>query len=165
MITCGLKFCTVSLLIKIVSGFNAWFAGFWWAVEQVSDFGRTLTSNGIGTDHAWGGNHIIMGGAVRGGQIHGQFPDTLTSDGDLIISRGRVIPTTPWCVPSTHRVVSSRGLLATLSAAYDSLQMYCGLYPSFYLYRGVCMHTQGRHVVRYRSVAGCAFGEHDDCAA
>ena len=34
---------------------------------QVSDFGRTLTSNGLGTDHAWGGNQIVMGGAVRGG--------------------------------------------------------------------------------------------------
>eukprot|EP01043_Picozoa_sp_COSAG02_P031671 COSAG02_NODE_2078_length_9908_cov_6.512489_5_plen_568_part_01 len=100
--------CTTRL---IVSGSNSWFTGFWWAVVQVSDFGRTLTSNGIGTDHAWGGNHIIMGGAVRGGQIHGQFPDTLTSDGDLIISRGRVIPTTPWYAPNTHHVVSSQACL------------------------------------------------------
>ena len=72
-------------------------------IVTVSDFGRTLTSNGIGTDHAWGGNHIIMGGAVRVAQVHGQFPNTLTSDGDLIISRGRVIPTTPWYVPNALR--------------------------------------------------------------
>jgi uncharacterized protein YceK len=29
-------------------------------VVTVSDFGRTLTSNGLGTDHAWGGNHFII---------------------------------------------------------------------------------------------------------
>jgi len=30
--------------------------------------GRTLTSNGKGSDHGWGGNHLVMGGAVRGGR-------------------------------------------------------------------------------------------------
>lgn len=39
-----------------------------------SDFGRTFTSNGDGTDHGWGGHHFIMGGAVRGGSIAGSFP-------------------------------------------------------------------------------------------
>ena len=40
----------------------------------ISDFGRTLTSNGRGSDHGWGGHQIIMGGAVRGGQIYGDYP-------------------------------------------------------------------------------------------
>ncbi|NDC59793.1 MAG: DUF1501 domain-containing protein, partial [Alphaproteobacteria bacterium] len=40
----------------------------------MSDFSRTFTTNGDGTDHAWGGHHLIMGGAVRGGDIYGQFP-------------------------------------------------------------------------------------------
>ncbi|MEY4427660.1 MAG: hypothetical protein RLZZ182_349 [Pseudomonadota bacterium] len=40
-----------------------------------SDFGRTFTSNGDGTDHGWGAHHFIMGGAVQGGDIHGTFPD------------------------------------------------------------------------------------------
>ena len=39
-----------------------------------SDFGRTLTSNGDGTDHGWGGHHFVMGGAVNGGEIFGRFP-------------------------------------------------------------------------------------------
>jgi uncharacterized protein (DUF1501 family) len=40
----------------------------------MSDFSRTFTTNGDGTDHAWGGHHLIMGGAVRGGDMYGQFP-------------------------------------------------------------------------------------------
>ena len=39
-----------------------------------SDFSRTITTNGDGTDHAWGGHHLVMGGAVRGGDMYGQFP-------------------------------------------------------------------------------------------
>ena len=39
-----------------------------------SDFSRTFTSNGDGTDHAWGGHHFVMGGAVNGQNIYGQYP-------------------------------------------------------------------------------------------
>ena len=39
-----------------------------------SDFGRTLTSNGDGSDHAWGGVQFVVGGAVRGQQVYGQYP-------------------------------------------------------------------------------------------
>ncbi len=39
-----------------------------------SDFGRTFTSNGDGTDHGWGSHHFVMGGAVRGGQLYGRMP-------------------------------------------------------------------------------------------
>ncbi|TPV58381.1 DUF1501 domain-containing protein [Aestuariibacter sp. GS-14] len=57
-----------------------------------SDFGRTLTSNGDGTDHGWGGNHIVMGGAVQGADIYGQLPEmALNSNDDL--GDGRIIPT------------------------------------------------------------------------
>ena len=39
-----------------------------------SDFGRTFTSNGDGTDHGWGAHHLVMGGAVKGGALYGNFP-------------------------------------------------------------------------------------------
>ena len=39
-----------------------------------SDFGRTFTSNGDGTDHGWGSHQFVMGGAVRGGDLYGRFP-------------------------------------------------------------------------------------------
>jgi uncharacterized protein (DUF1501 family) len=40
----------------------------------VSDFGRTYTSNGSGSDHGWGGHHLVLGGAVRGGMLYGNVP-------------------------------------------------------------------------------------------
>lgn len=39
-----------------------------------SDFNRTFTTNGDGTDHAWGGHHLVMGGAAKGGDIYGIYP-------------------------------------------------------------------------------------------
>jgi len=39
-----------------------------------ADFGRTLTINGDGTDHGWGGHHFAVGGAVNGGSIYGDIP-------------------------------------------------------------------------------------------
>jgi uncharacterized protein (DUF1501 family) len=46
-----------------------------------SDFGRAFSSNGDGTDHGWGGHHFVLGGAVRGGDIYGRFPQYGRSDG------------------------------------------------------------------------------------
>ena len=59
----------------------------------MSDFGRKLTSNGDGSDHAWGGNSILFGGAVDGQKIYGQYPE-LYLDNDLDLGGGRLIPTT-----------------------------------------------------------------------
>jgi len=60
----------------------------------ISDFGRTLTSNGDGTDHGWGGHQIMMGGAVKGGDIYGTLPQSLVLDSDDDLGDGRMIPTT-----------------------------------------------------------------------
>lgn len=58
-----------------------------------SDFGRTLTANGEGTDHGWGGHQFIVGGAVNGRTIYGEMPDAgLGHDQEL--GNGRLIPTT-----------------------------------------------------------------------
>ena len=62
-----------------------------------SDFSRTFNTNGDGTDHAWGGHHLIMGGAVRGGDMYGQFP-TVGMDLDGFsnpdMAGGAFVPTT-----------------------------------------------------------------------
>lgn len=63
-----------------------------------SDFGRTLSSNGDGTDHAWGGVQLVLGGAVRGRNVYGNYPvlrlgATLAADGADDVSGGRFIPT------------------------------------------------------------------------
>lgn len=57
-----------------------------------SDFGRTLTSNGDGSDHAWGGVQLVVGGAVRGGEIYGRYP-LLAINGPDDVGGGRIIPT------------------------------------------------------------------------
>ena len=58
-----------------------------------SDFGRTFPSNGQGSDHGWGSHHLILGGAVKGGNTYGTFP-TLAINGPDDTSTGRWIPTT-----------------------------------------------------------------------
>jgi uncharacterized protein (DUF1501 family) len=56
-----------------------------------SDFGRTLTSNGDGTDHAWGGVQVVVGQSVRGRRIFGRYP-TLALGGSDDVGGGRMIP-------------------------------------------------------------------------
>ena len=65
-------------------------------IVQSSDFGRTLVSNGGGTDHGWGGNYFMLGGAVKGGQILGEYPTELSEKSPLWLKKGRMIPTTSW---------------------------------------------------------------------
>lgn len=59
----------------------------------MSEFGRTLTSNGNGTDHAWGGNVFAFGGPVKGNRLYGSFP-SLAMDSSLDVGNGSLIPTT-----------------------------------------------------------------------
>jgi uncharacterized protein (DUF1501 family) len=79
-------------------------AAFYKATEQMgvtskvttftaSDFGRTLRENGDGSDHGWGGNQFVMGGAIKGGKIYGTPPITGINTSDDV-GGGRLIPTT-----------------------------------------------------------------------
>lgn len=63
---------------------------------SASEFGRTLTSNGNGSDHAWGGNQLVMGGAVRGGNIFGNrdqgyYPE-MQNLAAIDTGQGRLVP-------------------------------------------------------------------------
>ena len=60
---------------------------------SASDFGRTLSANGVGSDHAWGGNQFVVGGSVNGKQVYGDYPD-LAPGSSLDTGRGRLVPTT-----------------------------------------------------------------------
>jgi uncharacterized protein (DUF1501 family) len=65
----------------------------------LSDFARTFVPNGtLGSDHAWGAHHFVMGGAVRGGDFYGVFPNLAPAGPDDTDqgsnARGRWIPTT-----------------------------------------------------------------------
>lgn len=60
-----------------------------------SDFGRSLTSNGDGTDHGWGGNQMVMGGALKATKtIYGAYPGDLSLGSATDVGRGRQLPTT-----------------------------------------------------------------------
>lgn len=67
-------------------------------VDQVtsftaSEFGRTLTGNGDGSDHGWGSMHFVMGGAVNGKRYYGTAP-IVANDGPDDVGQGRLLPTT-----------------------------------------------------------------------
>jgi len=64
-----------------------------------SDFGRTLTLNGDGTDHGWGGHQFVMGGSVRGKAFYGAVPPLSTGNSDAPedqwhVGQGRLLPST-----------------------------------------------------------------------
>jgi uncharacterized protein (DUF1501 family) len=70
----------------------------------MSDFNRTLNPAGsganVGTDHAWGGHHLVMGGSVLGGNFYGRptasgsiFPTLVNNGPDDVSTRGRFVPT------------------------------------------------------------------------
>ncbi len=58
-----------------------------------SDFGRTFSSNGNGSDHGWGGHHFVMGGAVQGGRYYGTAPQVSVTSNDQV-GQGRLLPST-----------------------------------------------------------------------
>ncbi len=58
-----------------------------------SDFGRTLASNGDGSDHGWGNHHFVLGGAVNGKKYYGIAP-AIAVNGTDDVGQGRLLPTT-----------------------------------------------------------------------
>jgi uncharacterized protein (DUF1501 family) len=94
----GLNGSLVNLMQTLSNGF-AWFDS---AMAQLglqdnvttftaSDFGRTLTSNGDGSDHGWGAHHYVVGGAVRGKDVYGRFP-IIGVDTSDDVGQGRLLP-------------------------------------------------------------------------
>jgi uncharacterized protein (DUF1501 family) len=64
-----------------------------------SDFGRTLTSNGDGSDHGWGGHQFVVGGAVKGNAFYGTPPpvsvgNTSAAEDQWHVGQGRLLPST-----------------------------------------------------------------------
>ena len=57
-----------------------------------SEFGRTLTPNSSGTDHAWGNHHFVIGTGVKGGQFFGQFPSLALGGDSDAYNTGTLIP-------------------------------------------------------------------------
>ena len=58
-----------------------------------SDFGRTLSINGDGSDHGWGSHHLVLGAAVKGRAFYGQAP-AVAVNGPDDVGQGRLLPTT-----------------------------------------------------------------------
>ena len=93
-----------------LTALNQAVGAFWSALNEIgaqdevtsftmSDFGRTLTGNGNGSDHAWGGNLMVLGGAVAGNKLYGTYPRMVLNSNDdaakdWSFSRGQYIPTT-----------------------------------------------------------------------
>jgi uncharacterized protein (DUF1501 family) len=61
---------------------------------SASDFSRTFTSNGQGSDHGWGAHHFVVGGAVQGGKLFGTFPEHVVRGPNDSGNQGNWIPTT-----------------------------------------------------------------------
>ena len=59
-----------------------------------SDFGRAMGINGGGTDHGWGGHHVVIGDAVRGQRFYGTMPSLKVQDNPDDTGHGQLIPTT-----------------------------------------------------------------------
>jgi uncharacterized protein (DUF1501 family) len=64
-----------------------------------SDFGRTLSSNGDGSDHGWGSHHLVVGGAVKGKAFYGYAPpvsvgSTSAPEDQWHVGQGRLLPST-----------------------------------------------------------------------
>lgn len=94
----------INTMDRMIDVVNRCLVAYWKALEEIgmqnqvtlysaSDFARTLTSNGAGSDHAWGGNMFVLGGAVNGGRIYGSYPtDLALTAPSVVTNRGATLP-------------------------------------------------------------------------
>jgi uncharacterized protein (DUF1501 family) len=93
----------INTMDRMIDVVNRCLISYWLALEEIqmrdkvtlytaSDFARTLTSNGAGSDHAWGGNMLVLGGAVNGGRVYGTYPDVALNAPSVVTSRGATLP-------------------------------------------------------------------------
>jgi uncharacterized protein (DUF1501 family) len=92
-----------------------------------SDFGRTITSNGDGSDHGWGSHHFVMGGAVKGGRFYGEWPEvTDFEEGKHNIGQGRLLPT----MSVDHLAVAlAQWMQVTDATALQHIAPHLGSFP------------------------------------
>lgn len=93
----------INSMDRMVDVVNRCLISYWQALGEIglqnnvtlytaSDFARTLTSNGAGSDHAWGGNAFVLGGGVNGGRVYGSYPDVALNGPNVVTSRGVTLP-------------------------------------------------------------------------
>jgi len=101
----GLEMRLANRFMIINQGVNAFVEeikdqGLWNSVvfATASDFARTLDPNANrGSDHAWAGQHMVLGGAVKGGRIYNDFPSMkMRPANPADVGRGRLIPKYPY---------------------------------------------------------------------
>ncbi|MFN0077106.1 MAG: DUF1501 domain-containing protein [Prosthecobacter sp.] len=94
--------------MTLLKDLNAAIAAFYQATKDMglesgvttftmSEFGRTLQPSGTGSDHGWGGHQFVLGGAVKGGDVYGTFPDLNLADPanpHFADKRGVLLPST-----------------------------------------------------------------------
>jgi uncharacterized protein (DUF1501 family) len=118
----------------LLTTLNQALGAFWTALGEIdarsqvttftmSDFGRTLTGNGNGSDHGWGGNLLLLGDAVAGNKLYGRYPQLKVdandnANQDWSLGRGQYIPTT-----AIDQVAATlaRWMGVTDSAAIDAM--------------------------------------------
>jgi uncharacterized protein (DUF1501 family) len=128
---------------ELLTQLNQALGSFWSALGEInarsevttftmSDFGRTLSGNGNGTDHAWGGNMLVLGDSVQGGKLYGRYPQLILDNDDpathdYSLSRGQYIPTT-----ATEQVAATlaRWMGVTDTSALDAMFPLLGNFAS-----------------------------------